>query len=242
MEQIRISDWSNQATLLSAPSNHIFYYYGKRYLDVTLTILALIFLFPVMMVIAILIKLDTRGPVLFTQERVGSRRCIRDGQTAWQIQKFRVLKFRTMINNADPALHQAYIKAFIEGNAEPAGPDGKMFKLTNDPRVTRVGKFLRKTSLDELPQLFNVLKGEMSLVGPRPVPVYEFEQYNEWHCGRLATLPGITGYWQVSGRCQVSFEEMIQMDIEYVQQQTLWVDLKIILLTVPAVVSGRGAE
>jgi lipopolysaccharide/colanic/teichoic acid biosynthesis glycosyltransferase len=119
---------------------------------------------------------------------------------------------------------------------------GPKFKLSNDPRVTRVGHILRKTSLDELPQLVNVLKGEMSLVGPRPLPTYEVAEYQAWHRERLAALPGITGLWQVQGRCEVTFEEQVQMDIEYVRNQSLWQDIKILLSTIPAVVSGRGAE
>ncbi|MCB0194325.1 MAG: sugar transferase [Anaerolineae bacterium] len=242
MEQLSSTELSNQAYVLSASNDYDSYYYIKRNMDTLLASLALIFLSPVMIIIAVLIKLDSRGAVLFTQERVGARRYFKNGRVVWQVQKFRVYKFRTMVQNADSSLHQEYIKAFIEGNAEPAGPDGKVYKLTNDPRVTGVGKFLRKTSLDELPQLFNVLLGEMSLIGPRPVPVYEYERYEAWHRERLAALPGITGFWQVSGRCQVSFEEMIRMDIEYVRHQTLWLDLKILLWTIPAVVSGRGAE
>jgi lipopolysaccharide/colanic/teichoic acid biosynthesis glycosyltransferase len=147
-----------------------------------------------------------------------------------------------MRQNSDQSLHQAYIKEFVEGQAAPSDADGSKFKLTNDPRVTRIGRFIRKTSLDELPQLLNVLKGEMSLVGPRPVPTYEVAAYRAWHHERLAALPGITGIWQVQGRCQVPFEEMIRMDIDYVRRQSPWLDLKLLFLTIPAVVSGEGAE
>src|SRR6267142_3954047 len=139
-----------------------------------------------------------------------------------------MLKFRSMYQNADPAVHEAYIRDFVEGRAEESG--GK-FKLTNDPRVTRVGRILRKFSLDELLQLLNVLKGDMSLVGPRPVPPYEVACYRNGDHKRLAALPGITGLWQVKGRCQVSFEEMIRMDIEYVRDASLLLDLKILFLT-----------
>ena len=147
-----------------------------------------------------------------------------------------------MVRDADPSPHHAYIKAFIEGRIEASDEAGAKFKLTGDPRVTQVGRLLRRTSLDELPQLLNVLKGEMSLVGPRPVPIYEAADYQAWHYERLMALPGITGLWQVQGRCQVSFEEMIRMDIEYARHQSLWLDLKILFLTLPAVISGRGAE
>src|SRR5262249_20706088 len=158
---------------------------------------------------AILIKLDTPGQIFFVQERVGSRRRSRDGQTIWEIQNFPFYKFRSMVQNADQSLHQAYIAAWIEGRVSESTTTGTKFKLTDDPRVTRIGRILRKTSLDELPQLMNVLKGEMSLVGPRPVPTYEVAEYQAQHYQRLGALPGITGLWQVKARCQVSFEEMI---------------------------------
>jgi lipopolysaccharide/colanic/teichoic acid biosynthesis glycosyltransferase len=132
---------------------------------------------------------------------------------------------------------------FVRGTLEGREATTAAYKLGADPRITRVGKFLRKSSLDELPQLINVLRGEMSLVGPRPVPEYEVLEYREaWHHERLATLPGITGLWQVKGRGQVPFEDMVRLDLEYIQRQSLWLDLAILLFTVPAVLSGRGAE
>jgi len=219
-----------------------FYFVCKRCLDVLLASTALIFLSPLLLVIAILIKLDSPGSVLFVQERVGSRRRVVWGQTTWEICNFRMCKFRSMISNADQSLHKAYIHAYVSGCAEPLPTSPSLYKLTGDPRITRVGRILRKTSLDELPQLLNVLKGEMSIVGPRPVPTYEFEGYKDWHKARFAAMPGMTGLWQVKGRCQVPFEEQIQMDIEYVHHQSLWLDLKIMFWTIPAVVSARGAE
>jgi lipopolysaccharide/colanic/teichoic acid biosynthesis glycosyltransferase len=148
-----------------------------------------------------------------------------------------------MLHKADESVHQAYIRAFVAGSLGKPDESQTPYKLTGDPRVTRVGRILRKTSLDELPQCFNVLRGEMSLVGPRPVPVYEVAEYREaWHHERLATLPGITGLWQVKGRCQVAFEDMIRLDLEYVRNQSLWLDLKIMFLTIPAALSGQGAE
>ena len=146
-----------------------------------------------------------------------------------------------MVANASPEAHQAYIREFVEGRARPSSENG-IFKLTNDPQVTRLGRVLRRFSLDELPQLFNVLKGDMSLVGPRPVPPYEVMYYQNQHYKRLAARPGITGLWQVTGRCRVSFEEMIRMDLDYIQRASLSLDLKILLLTIPAVLSMRGAE
>ncbi len=222
--------------------DHATYYSLKRALDLIVATLALVILSPLMALIAVLIVLDSGWPVIFAQERVGSRRWTHDGYSYWQRTLFTCYKFRTMVRDADQSMHQAFIKAFVEGREEPSDATGAKFKLTNDPRVTRVGRLLRKTSLDELPQLVNVLKGEVSLVGPRPVPTYEVDEYQAWHRERLAALPGVTGLWQVNGRCQVSFDESIRMDIEYVRHQSLGLDVKILLLTIPAVLSGRGAE
>lgn len=219
------------------------YYYVKRFMDVLLTAVAIILLAPLLLLVAVLIKLDSRGSVLFVQERIGSKRQTKNGHSVWKIHKFRIYKFRSMYQNADETLHRTYIQAFVQGTVEKSDASNALFKLTNDPRVTRVGALLRKWSLDELPQFFNVLRGEMSLVGPRPVPEYEVAEYREsWHYGRLATLPGITGLWQVKGRCQVEFEDMIRMDLDYIQEQSLWLDIKILFQTIPAVLSGLGAE
>jgi lipopolysaccharide/colanic/teichoic acid biosynthesis glycosyltransferase len=158
----------------------------------------------------------------------------------WVLEDFRFYKFRSMVANADPSCHQAYIKSFREGRVTE-GPNSTRFKLVNDSRVTHLGHILRKTSFDELPQLFNVLKGDMSLVGPRPVLDYEVSLYDDDHFERFCAIPGITGLWQASGRSQVPFDEMMRMDVQYVRQSSLWLDLKILLLTVPAVISCRGA-
>jgi lipopolysaccharide/colanic/teichoic acid biosynthesis glycosyltransferase len=215
-------------------------YFGcKRCLDLAIAAALLVLLSPLLLLIALAIKLDSRGPILFTQQRVGARRRVEPGRTSWEVRDFLIYKFRSMADGADQAVHRAYIKAFVDGQVAD-GADAH-FKLTNDRRVTRVGRVLRRTSLDELPQLVNVLKGDMSLVGPRPVPTYEVADYQEWHRERLAALPGITGLWQVKGRCRVSFEGMVQMDIEYVRGRSLWLDMRLLLLTVPAVLSGRGA-
>jgi lipopolysaccharide/colanic/teichoic acid biosynthesis glycosyltransferase len=208
---------------------------------VILAILLLVLLSPFMLLIAVLIKLDAPGPVIFVQERVGSRRGSKGGRTIWKVRNFAFYKFRTMVQNADPSIHQAILKAWVEGRAEPSDAGGVKFKPTSDPRVTRVGRILRRTSLDELPQLVNVLRGEMSVVGPRPDLPYSVEGYKPWHHERLAALPGMTGLWQANGRCSVSFDDMVRMDIEYVRNQSLWLDLKILFLTIPAVLSGRGA-
>jgi lipopolysaccharide/colanic/teichoic acid biosynthesis glycosyltransferase len=225
--------------------NRAFYYFFKRVLDVTLAALALVLLSPVMLLVAVLIVLDSAGPVIFAQKRVGAKRWNRDGYSYWQQTTFTCYKFRSMAREADPAMHQAYVTAFIRNDHEKMaalqGGDSEIRKLVHDPRITRVGKFLRKSSLDELPQLWNVLKGDMSLVGPRPDVPYAVKQYKPWHYGRLAAPPGLSGLWQVKGRCQTTFDDMARMDIEYIDNQSLWSDLKILLLTVPAVLLGRGA-
>ena len=218
------------------------YFACKRYLDVTLASILLLILLPMFLLIALLIKLDSPGPVFFTQERVGAKRRSLGAKTIWVIRNFTMYKFRSMVAGADSSLHEAYIRDFVEGRAPSVlAPEGK-FKLTNDPRITRFGRFLRQFSLDELPQLLNVLKGDMSLVGPRPVPPYEVACYRNDDRRRLAALPGITGLWQVHGRCLVSFEEMVRMDIDYIRSASLLLDLKILFLTIPAVLSKRGAE
>lgn len=204
---------------------------AKRCLDVVGSLLAIIALAPLMLVIAIAIKLTSPGPILFRQPRLGQ-----SGKS------FTFLKFRSMKAKADSAIHEEYIKRFIS-NQTDAPADGKqVFKLQADPRITRVGQFLRRTSLDEIPQFFSVLAGQMSLVGPRPPLPYEFEAYATWHRRRLlAVKPGITGFWQVEGRSRVKFDEMVRMDIAYARTWSLWTDVKILWRTPRAVVSGNGA-
>jgi lipopolysaccharide/colanic/teichoic acid biosynthesis glycosyltransferase len=233
---------SNQVTLSAEASEKEIYFVCKRCADLCLSAVLLILLLPLLLLIAVLIKIDSSGPVLFTHERVGAKRLQVRGQARWVVGNFRMHKFRSMVQDADSAMHEAYIRDFVEGRVQPNEKQGGKFKLTNDPRITRIGRVLRRTSLDELPQLLNVLKGEMSLVGPRPVPPYEVACYRPGDHKRLAALPGITGLWQVNGRCRVSFEEMIQMDLEYIRNASLWLDLEILLLTIPAVFCGRGAE
>src|SRR5215472_6782488 len=227
---------------LEANANRSFYFLCKRCLDVCLASVILFLLVPVLLLLAILIKLDSRGPVFFTHERVGAKRKKTGRETVWAVTKFGMHKFRSMSANADSRVHEAYIRDFVAGRVQPSEESGGKFKLTNDSRVTRVGRMLRRTSLDELPQLFNVLKGQMSLVGPRPVPPYEVACYRNGEHKRLAALPGITGLWQVNGRCRVSFEEMIHMDLQYLRNASFLLDLRLLLLTIPAVLGGRGAE
>jgi lipopolysaccharide/colanic/teichoic acid biosynthesis glycosyltransferase len=204
----------------------------KRGLDVVGSLVLLLLLSPVLCLIAGLLKLTSAGPILFRQPRIG--------QSA---KPFTMLKFRTMRVDADPSLHHEYVTRFIKASAQ-LHPSGRkaVFKLTNDPRVTPLGRILRKTSLDELPQLWNVLKGDMSLVGPRPPLAYEVEQYRPWHWRRvLDAKPGITGLWQVMGRSRTTFDEMVRLDLRYARTCSLWNDVKILLATPRAVISGKGA-
>jgi exopolysaccharide biosynthesis polyprenyl glycosylphosphotransferase len=194
----------------------------KRSFDIVFSSLAILLLLPLWLLIALLIKLDSKGPVFYTQERVGM-----DGRL------FLLYKFRTMRAGADPELHREYQRAFIAGRAEAnLGDDHKpTYKLLADPRITRIGKLLRRTSLDEVPQLLNVLAGDMSVVGPRPPIPYEVEAYELWHRKRLDMKPGLTGLWQVSGRNRLPFEEMVRLDLFYIENWSLLLDLKIILRT-----------
>jgi lipopolysaccharide/colanic/teichoic acid biosynthesis glycosyltransferase len=165
---------------------------------------------------------------------------VRIGQ---MMKPFKILKFRTMRIDADDSIHHKYVSWFITSSDKAQAQDkSQIFKLTSDPRITPIGHFLRKTSLDELPQLWNVLKGEMSLVGPRPPVWYELQQYKPWHRYRvLEVKPGITGLWQVSGRSRTTFEEMVRLDLRYAKGRSLWTDVKILLATPKAVISGKGA-
>jgi len=205
---------------------------AKRSFDLVLASLALIVLAPLWLVIALLIKLDSRGPIFYRQERVGM-----DGRV------FLFFKFRTMRADTDDAAHREFQRKYITGQPDSnlGDQDRPAYKLRADERVTRVGRMLRKTSLDELPQLFNVLRGDMSVVGPRPPIPYEVESYQLWHRKRLDMKPGITGLWQVSGRNRLSFEEMVRMDLYYIENWSLLLDLKIILQTLPVMWRGEDA-
>ena len=206
----------------------------KRTFDIVGSSIMLILLVPLFFVIALAIKLSSRGPVFYRQQRVG-----RYGET------FTFLKFRSMLVNNDCNLHKDFVTRLIAsepGEAAPKENNANVYKLTNDKRITRVGRVLRRTSLDELPQFLNVLKGEMSLVGPRPPIPYELAAYQTWHRHRLlAVKPGITGLWQVVGRSSVRFDEMVRLDLRYASTWTPWLDLKILLRTPGAVIRGSGA-
>lgn len=243
-----------------------FYLTTKRLLDIVISFALLILLSPLLFLIAVWIRLDSPGPVIFAQTRVGHNRRLRDRRKGRQSQTgamgerrlakgrriqdtggrpFTMYKFRTMHCGSDTERHQRYMESFILNHVTDGesggGLKGSLFKLVQDPRVTPFGRILRKTSLDELPQLINVLKGDMSLVGPRPELPYAVMLYDEWHRRRLRVLPGITGWWQVQGRSQVPFDEAVRMDIYYVEHSSLLLDLKILLLTPWAALSCRGA-
>ncbi|MHB8754124.1 MAG: sugar transferase [Candidatus Acidiferrales bacterium] len=205
----------------------------KRAMDIIGSGTAIIVLSPVFAAIAILVKLTSDGPVFFRQDRLGQFR-----------RPFAFLKFRSMHAKNDPQIHQEFMKRLISGehNGHSGGGPTPVYKMTNDPRVTRIGRFLRRTSLDELPQFINVLKGEMSLVGPRPPIPYEYEEYDIWHRRRVLEIkPGITGLWQVKGRSRVSFDDMVRLDLQYAQEWSLWLDIQILLKTPGAVLMGEGA-
>lgn len=225
------------------------YFIAKRILDVTIVLFSLIILLPLMGIIALLIKLDSPGPALFIQQRVGARRRFNGQSYEWEEVPFKILKFRTMRSDASSSIHYEFMKAYINGDeAELARQRNKRkeeaarYKISFDPRVTRVGKVLRKLSLDELPQLLNVLSGNMSLVGPRPPIPYEVEMYKPWHHQRLETMQGITGLWQVKGRSSTTFDDMVKLDLMYIENQSIWLDIKLLILTVPAAIVGRGAR
>jgi lipopolysaccharide/colanic/teichoic acid biosynthesis glycosyltransferase len=211
------------ATILSTPRERSAMDAGCRALDLVATIVLLVLLAPLLLAIALVIKLDSPGPMLFRQHRVGRDR-----------KQFLVAKFRTMRHGADHDVHRDYMLALIESGT-PAP------KLDGDARVTRFGGFLRRTSLDELPQLWNVLRGEMSLVGPRPPIPYEVERYPAHWFERFAVKPGVTGLWQVSGRSEVSLEQMIELDVDYVRRRSVLLNVWILLCTAPAVLTMRGA-
>ncbi|WP_195515292.1 sugar transferase [Paraclostridium bifermentans] len=199
-----------------------FYEVIKRVIDVVCSFVGVLVLSPLFVVIAIIIKFTSKGPVFFSQKRVG-----RDGK------EFKMYKFRSMVVNAEE------LKEKLASQNEMSGP---MFKMKDDPRVTKVGKFIRKTSIDELPQLLNVLKGDMSLVGPRPSLPKEVAQFEDWMYRRLEVKPGLTCYWQVSGRNNIDFEDWMKLDIKYVDERSTWIDIKLIFKTVGVLFGDKNAH
>lgn len=208
-------------SLMAKKRKHLIYDSIKRFFDVILSAFAIAVLLPLFFIVPIAVKLDSKGPAIYTQKRAG-----KGGRS------FTMYKFRSMCQDAD---------RLRKNLQEQNECDGPVFKILRDPRVTGVGKFLRKTSLDELPQLFNIIKGDMSIVGPRPPMLDEVEQYTLNQMHRLDVKPGLTCYWQISGRSNIGFEKWVQLDMQYIKERSLWTDLKIILKTVPAVLLGKGA-
>ncbi|HEY1358483.1 MAG TPA: sugar transferase [Thermoleophilaceae bacterium] len=202
-----------------------------RTLDIAVSVALLVLLAPLLLLIALAVRLDSRGPAIYRQRRVGRG-----------LREFTVHKFRSMRTDADPTRHRDYVHSLIgNGGPELASKKGGLYKLAVDDRITRAGRFLRRFSLDELPQLWNVLRGDMSLVGPRPVIAYEVEAYPSQWRERFQVKPGLTGLWQVSGRNERTYEEMIRFDIQYAREHGIWVDLKILARTVRVVALGKGA-
>jgi lipopolysaccharide/colanic/teichoic acid biosynthesis glycosyltransferase len=232
-------EWSAEAELYpdlyALTSKKSISRFVKRSVDILASASLLALLSQILGVIAAAVKLTSEGPVLFRQERMGHLG-----------KQFQFLKFRSMYLNNAPTIHREYVRHFIAGSKSAHTNDSSaapVYKIVNDPRVTPVGRFLRKTSLDELPQLWNVFIGEMSLVGPRPPVPYEYAVYEQWHRRRvLEVRPGITGLWQVNGRSRATFDEMVRLDLQYATDWSLWLDLKILLMTPAAVVSGAGAH
>jgi exopolysaccharide biosynthesis polyprenyl glycosylphosphotransferase len=219
--RLDLSDRQPAVAMQVAPDDHRLII--KRATDILGAVIGLVLTAPLLAIIAITIKLTSPGPVLFAQERYG-----------WRKRRFKMLKFRTMVTNAEA------LQGALEGRNEAVGP---VFKIRDDPRVTRLGRFLRKTSLDELPQLWNVLRGEMSLVGPRPLPIRDVSRFSEaWLMRRFSVMPGITGLWQVSGRSNVGFQQWVALDLEYIDRWSLGLDMRILVRTVPAVFRATGAS
>ena len=212
---------SNVVAATVQPNRKFGYRVLKRLMDIVVSLFGLILLSPVFLMVSLLIYKEDKGKVIFCQERNGLNNVI-----------FKMYKFRSMIANA-PEL-RVELGKYNE-------LDGPAFKMRNDPRITKIGAFIRKTSLDELPQLVNVLKGEMSLVGPRPLPTYETAECNAYQLQRLLVKPGITCYWQISGRNDISFDEWIEMDLRYIREASIWTDIKILFMTIYAVISKKGA-
>ena len=207
-----------------------YYTTAKRIFDFTVCLVTAPFLVPLACFIALLIRLDSPGPIFFVQERVGKGGRI-----------FKMIKFRTMHHDIDRDSHRQFMKAFVNGHVNTQEPK-QVFKPAHKSHITTVGRILRKTSLDELPQLINIFKGEMSLVGPRPNVLWEVEEYQGWHKERLEILPGITGLAQVRGRSGIQFDKIVEYDIEYVKKRSFKLDLKILWWTFASVVFGKGAQ
>lgn len=205
----------------------------RRIFDLVFSVALIVLLSPILIAVTLAVRLDSRGPAFFRQRRVG-----------FMEREFTLFKFRSMRVDADPRGHREYVTALIKGEGSNANGGGRenLYKLAVDDRITPVGRWIRRWSLDELPQLFNVVRGEMTLVGPRPAIPYEVREYPRWYRDRFAVKPGLTGYWQVSGRSERTYEEMVRLDIEYAKRRNLGLDLSILLKTPWVVLSRKGAE
>jgi lipopolysaccharide/colanic/teichoic acid biosynthesis glycosyltransferase len=212
----------------------LIYHILKRLVDIAGALTGLLLFSPLMIFILAAIKLTSKGPALFRQKRVG-----------YMGQEFTFLKFRSMRTDMDDSIHQEYVKKLIEGKTDEINQgtdDDPVYKIVDDPRITKIGHFIRKTSLDELPQFLNVLFGQMSLVGPRPPIPYEVDNYKNWHLKRILEVkPGITGMWQVYGRSQTSFDDMVRYDLQYVNNQSVWLDIKLLFKTFLSIFGSQGA-
>ena len=224
------------------------YYTTKRVVDVVVASSLLLIAAPVLLIVVLVVKLDSPGAVVFRQERLRGRRIVdEDGHVRWKIEPFTLYKIRTMVAGADASPHQEYMTAYITGDEQwftvrrDDRRPGDSYRPVRDPRLTRIGAVLRKLSLDELPQLWNVVKGDMSLVGPRPPMPYEAELYSKGELQRLHTPCGLTGWAQVKGRCTVCFDDMVRLDLEYLRRQSVWLDLQILVRTIPVVLLRKGA-
>ena len=223
-----------QQSLAATHSEPRWLAFCRRLFDILFAGTLVLLLSPLLVAVTIAIRLDSRGPALFRQRRVGYRE-----------REFTLFKFRSMRLDADPRGHQEYVTALIKGEGEANGDgaedDKSLYKLAVDNRITPVGRWIRKWSIDELPQLFNVLRGDMTLIGPRPAIPYEVAEYPSWYLQRFSVKPGLTGYWQVSGRNERTYEEMVRLDIEYAERRSLLLDLSILARTPFTVLARRGA-
>jgi lipopolysaccharide/colanic/teichoic acid biosynthesis glycosyltransferase len=233
-----------RSSFRSIPIDYTYYYAAKRVVDIVFGATVLILLSPLLAIVALLIAVDSPGPILFKQTRVGSRMYKFGTIFLWKRENFNCYKFRTMIHNSNPEIHKAYMKALISDDhktmKELEGEKASLHKLVNDNRITRVGKYLRKFSLDEIPQFINVIKGEMSVVGPRPAIPYEVDMYTSLYLRRLEAKPGITGLQQITARCTECFDHQVRLDLQYIENQSFGLDLKIMLKTPLAIFTQKG--
>jgi len=226
---VTAEQWAQTLDAVQARSTQRSSAIARRGLDLSLSLPLLVLLAPLLALIAAAVRLDSSGPAIYRQHRVGLRG-----------REFEVHKFRSMRSGADTKRHRDYVNQLIGGADDVQPGEEGLYKLVVDDRITRVGRVLRRWSLDELPQLWNVVRGEMALVGPRPVIPYEVERYPDWYHGRFTVKPGLTGLWQVSGRNEKTYEEMVELDIEYARRRTVWLDLKILARTALVVLTHRG--